>query len=422
MSKLVTEKISEGISLHTVRTDKFKTSLMNIYIQRPLKAEEVTLNSLLPMVLQRGTSQYTTSKEISKKLEFLYGAALNGDVKKKGELHIIQFSLRIADSSYVEDKSLRGDAIALLNSLINSPLLEAGAFKADYVRQEKSNLENRIKGRLNDKMQYSLDRLIEEMCKGEGFRLYEYGRLEDLDGIDPAKLYSHYMRVMEESPIDIMVVGNVDHDVIKAEVMAGIGFKEGGRRTPLQGLHMAASTGEKKVLEEMEINQGKLSMGYRVDIPYSDPLYPAMILYTNILGGGPHSKLFIKVREERSLCYYIFAKLEKFKSIMLIGSGIEADKFDIATEVIGQQLEEMRKGNISDEEMINAKRAVEGSVKAIGDNALAIAEYYYSQIISDPFYEMNALLDRISKVTVEDVVAVAEKVTLDTIYFLKGQE
>ncbi len=422
MSKLHTEEIYEGIRLHTVKTDKFKTSLININIQRPLKAEEVTLNSLLPMVLQRGTSEYTTSKEISKKLEYLYGAVLRGNVKKKGELHIIEFSLRIADSSYIEDKSLWMSAVELLNSLINRPLLEDRGFKASYVRQEKSNLDNRIQGRLNDKMQYSLDRLIEEMCKEEGFKLYEHGRQEDLPGIDATNLYSHYLRVMQDSPIDIMVVGNMDHSAVREGILKGIDFKEGSRIAPSQSRLIAAPSKEKKVLEELEINQGKLSMGYRVDIPYSDPLYPAMILYANILGGGPHSKLFIKVREERSLCYYIFAKLEKFKSIMMIGSGIEADKYDIAVEVIGQQLEEMRKGNISKEEMTNAKKAVEASIKSIGDNALAIAEFYYSQVISNPFYEMNALLEKVNKVTVDDIVAVAEKVSLDTIYFLKGRE
>ena len=422
MSKLESEKISEGINLHTVKTDKFKTSLINIYLQRPLNAEEVTYNSLLPMVLQRGTERYKTFKEISKELEYLYGAQLFGNIRKKGERHILEFSLKTADTSYVEDKNMQKEAISLLNNIINKPLVEVKGFKDAFVQQEKANLSNRIKGRLNDKMQYSLERLVEEMCVKEGYRLHEYGREEDLVGINQDNLYTHYNKVMKDSPIDIVVVGNHNHNNIKNVILENIGFGEITPATLNDSQMLEAPASPRKVVDEMEINQAKLSMGYRVDIPYSDPLYPAMILYTNILGGGAHSKLFLKVREEKSLCYYIFAKLEKFKSLLMISCGIEADKYDITTEVIAQQLDEMRKGNITEEEMRNAKRAIENSVRAMGDNSGALAEFYYSQIISEPFYEIDELLIKIEKVTTEDLMAVAEKVNLDTIYFLKSRK
>jgi len=422
MLKLQSEKISEGINIHTIKTDKFKTSLINFYLQRPLNTEEVTYNSLTSMVLQRGTENYKTSKEISKKLEYLYGSQLYGNVRKKGERQILEFSLRTADTSYIEDKNMQREAIRLLNNLVNKPLIEEDGFRAAYVQQEKVNLSNKIKGRLNDKMQYSLERLVEEMCVKEGYRLHEYGREEDLSGISPQNLYNHYRRVMKESPIDIVVVGNHAHNNIKNQILENIGFNTIIPIIP-QDIQLAeAPATPKKVVNEMEINQAKLSMGYRVDLPYSDPLYPAMILYTNILGGGAHSKLFLKVREEKSLCYYIFAKLEKFKSLLMISCGIEADKYDITTEVIGQQLEEMRRGSITDEEMRNAKRAIENSVRAMGDNAGALAEFYYSQIIGKPFYEIEELLSKIEGVTTEQLMAVAEKVKLDTIYFLKSRK
>ena len=421
MSNLVSERLAEGINLHTIRTDKFKTSLINVYFQRPLNEEEVTYNSLIPMVLQRGTKKFKTSKDISKELEYLYGAFLYGNVKKKGEKHVIEFSLTTADTSYIEDKNLHKKAISLLDNLINNPYTEENIFKPVYVEQEKLNLSNKIKGRVNDKMQYAVDRLIEEMCIKENFRLYEYGKEADLKFINPDNLYKQYSRIKTNSPIDIMVVGNFNHNELKETLMGNMAFKVNTPESIMEGVLVAQPQKVRTVIDDMDISQAKLSMGYRVDISYSDPLYPAMILYSNVLGGGAHSKLFLKVREEKSLCYYIFAKLEKFKSLLLISCGIEADKYDITTETIEQQLEEMRKGNITEEEMRNSKRAIENSIRTMGDNASALAEFYYSQIISSPSYEIEELLAKIQKVTIQDLVAVADKVKLDTIYFLKSR-
>ena len=59
-----------------------------------------------------------------------------------------------------------------------------------------------------------------------------------------------------------------------------------------------------------------------LEIEYEDEDYEASVLFASVLGGGANSKLFNEIREEKSLSYYIYAKLDKFKSIMLIASGI----------------------------------------------------------------------------------------------------
>src|SRR5690554_5762000 len=157
MNNVISEEIKKNVFLHTLKESKFKTNLINFYFKRPLIKEEVTYNALLPMVLQRGTNTYKTSKDVSKKLEDLYGAYVSGDVAKKGEKQIIRFSLSIANEKYIEDDNILYGGLELVNDIVTNPVLEDGVFKKSYVDQEKENLKNRIKSRINDKMKYAVD-------------------------------------------------------------------------------------------------------------------------------------------------------------------------------------------------------------------------------------------------------------------------
>ncbi len=422
MNEHIREEIFKGVNLHTIIVDKFKTNLIKFNFQRPLIQGESTLNGLLPMVLHRGTENLQTSKMLSKELEYLYGAYLNSNVVKKGERHIVDFTLGVADLNFVEDRNLLNESLKLMNDVINKPYKENGLFKKEYLQQEKSNLEKRIKARVNDKNRYAVERCIEEMCSEENFALYEQGRLEDLPNINENNLFNYYKQFINNSPVDIMVVGNLNHADIKKVILDQFEFNSGEKiKIPREKIDFIPKQ-IKKVRESMDISQGKLTMGFRNNIPYEDPSYPALMVYVNLLGGGAHSKLFLKVREERSLCYYIYSKMDKFKSIMLVSCGIEVDKYDETVEVIMQQLEEIKKGNISNEEMENTKKAMINSVNEMGDNASAMADFYYGQVITKQYYSPSQLIDQIQNVKKEEIVAVAEKMMLDTIYFLNNQQ
>ena len=158
-------KIGNGINLNLVKTDKFKSNLLSFYFLRPLTKEEVTKNALLPLVLKRGTDEYKTNLEIQKKLEENYGADLSVAINKRGEKHVLRFTVETVNGDYVGNKEYISDVFNLLKSIIFNPLLEDGYFKKSYVDQEKENLKRRIESRINDKRSYAIDRCIEEMCK-----------------------------------------------------------------------------------------------------------------------------------------------------------------------------------------------------------------------------------------------------------------
>lgn len=421
MNKLKSEEITKNIFLHTFKENKFKTNLINFYFKRPLNKEEVTYNAILPMVLQRGTNVYKTSKDLEKKLENLYGAHISGGVTKKGERQIIRFSMSIANENYVDDSNVLYEGLELLNDIITNPVLNNRVFLNDYVDQEKENLKNKIEGRSNDKMKYAVDKCVEIMCKDEKYGIYEYGNIHDLEKITSENLYNHYTKVITNSEVDIVVVGNTDHNNIKEILLEILDININNPISTEYNIEEVIPTEIKEVEDEMGVNQGKLTLGYRTNIPYYDTLYPALMVYSNVLGGGANCKLFREVREEQSLCYYIFSRLEKYKSLMLISSGIEIDNFEKAKDVIKKQLIEIEKGNITDKEMDYAKKNIVNSIRQLQDTSHDLAEYMYGQIISKSIEPLEKLIDKIESIKTEQVIEVSKNIKLDTIYFITNK-
>ena len=326
-----------GINLYRIKTDKFKTNTIQVFFHDELCRERATKNALLPAVMRRGCGMLPTFKDIALYLEELYGASFDCGVVKKGERQIIHFYIDHISDKYTDgEKELFEKCFNLLFEIITNPVIEEGeqalcsptktaslnnsaldkaqcAFKKEYVEQEKVNLKNLIESRINDKVQYAVERCFEEMCSGEPFSIYEYGNVEDLDGINERNLFEHYISVIETSPIDIFVTGEIEDDrVLKAFER----FNELNRKS-VKKINSSFSKVEvdkvKDVEEKLEVNQGKLCLGFRTNIPPDDNRYYALVVYNSLLGGGGfmNSKLFKNVRERESLAYYIFSRVEK---------------------------------------------------------------------------------------------------------------
>ncbi|WZL74726.1 pitrilysin family protein [Clostridiaceae bacterium 35-E11] len=417
-----TIEIGKRIKLHIIKTNKFKTNLVSVYFQRPLIKEEITKNALISMLLPRGTANYPTSKEIAQALEGLYGAYLNSDVGKKGERQILQFRMQLPNDQYVEDKNIMVKGMKILNEFINHPYIIENKFKEEYVQQEKENLAEKIEGRKNDKMKYAYDRCIEEMCGSEKFALYEYGDIEDLKHISSKDLYAHYQRLLHSSPVDICVVGDFDEKEIQTLVTENLMFYEKESKEIQREKIEYTPDQVRFVQEKMDINQGKLTLGYRTNIPFESSLYQPLMVYSSILGGGPNSKLFKNVREKESLCYYIFSRMEKFKSLMLIGSGIEFQNYDKTVALIEKQMEEMNQGNFSIEDIKSAQNSIITSIRSMTDSPSMLADFYYTQAITKNDKSLEEMIEKIRQVDKDQIIQAGKNIKLDTIYFLKNKE
>ncbi|NLY86470.1 MAG: insulinase family protein [Tissierellia bacterium] len=412
-------QIGNGINLNLVKTDKFKSNLLSFYFLRPLTKEEATKNALLPLVLKRGTDEYKTNLEIQKKLEENYGANLSLAINKRGEKHVLRFTVETVSGEYVSNKEYIYDVFNLLKSIIFNPLLEEGYFKKSYVDQEKENLKRKIESRINDKRSYAIDRCIEEMCKNERYSIYSLGNIEDLPKIDEKVLYNHYKDLIKTSPIEIFYVGHYDDNMVEyMKEMAKIERKN-IISIPREQIIRGAKT-KNMVYEDLNVNQGKLVLGYRTGIPYEDKLYNGLLIGSDILGGGPNSKLFKNVREKESLAYYVSSTVFKYKSIMLIDGGIEFENFEKTIDIIKEQIEEIRRGNFTMNDIEISKESLKSSTMSIKDSIFLISEYFFSQILSNDNRSLEEVLEDIDRVTKEDVVEAMSRLTLDTIYFMRN--
>lgn len=408
-----------GINIYRIETGIFKTGSINIFFHDNLNKENVTKNALLPAVLRRGCEGLSTLQDIALKLEQLYGSIFDCGIAKKGERQIIHFYIEHISGKYAsEGDELFKNSFDLLLDIINKPVLEKGVFKKEYVEQEKENLKRYIEGRVNDKVNYAIDRCFEEMCKDEPFSIYEYGRVEDLENINEENLYEHYKKVIESQPMDIFITGDVDDALINEAVEKLKSIRRGKISELDRSIINQAGTEVKEITEKMNVNQAKLSMGFRTGISPDEEDYYSLMVYNGILGGGMHSKLFQNVREKESLAYYIFSRLEKFKGLMVVSCGIDFNNKEKTVNIIKEQMDEIRRGNISDYEFNSTIKSIETGMKSLRDSQISMVDFYLSQTIAGTKDYIDAVIEKCNKVSKEDVIRIANKINLDTVYFL----
>lgn len=425
---LIEEKASliasfNGIDVYGVAAGKFKTSSVNFFFQDNLSRESVTKNALLPAVLRRGSRSHPTFRDLMIRFEDLYGTSFDCGVTKKGERHIIQFYLEyLSDRFLPEGSDQFGRAFDLLLEVIADPALDKGIFRQDYLEQEKDNLKKLIEARVNDKMQYSVEKCLEEMCKDEPYGIYDYGFISDLKDISAAGLYDHYRLMLETYPLQVYLTGDIDGAGRKKVVDALSRMKRGTVKKLEKVVIFKESGGAADFTERMSVSQGKLSLGFRTNTPPDSPDYYALMVLNGILGGGMHSKLFQNVREKASLAYYAFSRLDKFKGLMIVSSGIEIKNRDRALEIMLRQLEEIKKGNISDDEFDSTLKTIETSVASLKDSPMQIVDFYLSQTVAGTADTFADVARKVKKVTREDIAAVAGRITPGMVYFLTAPD
>ena len=419
--KIHTEQIGKGINLTVIPAEQYKTNLVSIYFKRPLRKEEVTKNSLIPYVLRSGSKKLNTQSLMVKELQKLYGSSIGVGVSKVGEQQILSFKLAFTNEKYLEEK-ISAQAINVLLDMVFDPYVEESAFKKSYLDIEKETLEEAIRSKINNKAVYAFDRAIQAMCAGEAFSIPEEGYKEDLAQINAMNLYEHYEEIIRTSEMDFVLSGDMDVDLVK-DLIAARNVQRSEELTLVAPSSVYREPEEvKNVIERLNVTQGKLVLGFRTNISVTDELSLPLSLYGVILGSGVSSKLFLNVREKHSLCYSIGASIEKMKGLMFIHAGIEFSDFALAKEKILEQFEEMAKGNISADEIDNAKKYMVNGIKSVKDSIWSVSDYIYGLKIQGSKDTPEEVIEKIEAITKEQVIAASKNIKLDTLYFLTNKE
>lgn len=415
------QNIKNGVTLHVINTNKFKTNLFAIFLTTKLERDTVTKNALLTAVLKRGSKNYPSQEAISKNLENMYGASFDCGVEKTGDNHVLKFYLESVNNEFLpSNENISKQGFDLLCDIIFNPYIENEKFKDEYVEGEKENLKQIIQSKIDNKARYSSERCIEEMYKNEPYGLFKFGYIEDLEKITSKDLYEYYRTLVKTAKIDIFISGDLEDSTVEdlTKTIASIPETKAIYNQNTENVQKQVIDEPKVVKESMQVTQGKLVLGLDILDNNKDSKYAASI-YNVILGGISTSKMFQNVREKAGLAYTAGSVYLRQKDNIFVKAGIDIPNYEKAVELIEDQLNQMKNGDFSDKDIDDAKLMISTSIEAIPENQDAEITYYFTQEISDEFVSLEEYVKNINKIDKQKIVDIANKIQVNTIYFLK---
>lgn len=413
-------KLWEGVTLSTIRTDKFKTGMISLSLSMPLSRSLTAGNMLLSGVLRRGSEEFPSMALLNRQLDGLYASAIEIKNTRHGRNESLVISADMLDNAFVRDGTDITDGVLhVLSQILLHPLNEGNSFPAETVRKEKIHVSDAIKAEINNPKAYARHRCSELLHQGDE----DFPTLEELsaavNATDEVSLYKHYTKLLSSASVEFFYVGSESAEKVADTVRRH--FNEFGSR---EQRHITLTperfTSLKEVTEPFEVSQGKLVMGFRTGVCATDDEYFAAVIFNEIFGGSPASKLFMNVRERMSLCYYCASSYDTYLGNLIVSSGIDVASFEIARDAILTQLEDIKQGRISEVELEAAKKSVLHWYRQIYDFPFELFSFYSTRAMLGIDSTPEDYMKQFESVSAEEVVAVAKGVALDTVYFLKG--
>lgn len=418
------KQISNGVTLCTHKTEQFKTSVVSLNIITPL-GENTSAKALLCYLLARTNKAYPSVIGMNRKLASLYGASLSPSVMKIGEAQVLSLCLASIDDRFsLKGEKILCEGIELLLSCLFTPDITPDGFKEENVRREKRLLIEKIESEKDDKRIYSLGRMIEEMCRDEVYGTDKYGTADEISALTGKDIFDTWKKVLLTCPIQINVTGNFDEAEIEGILKKHFDKIQRKKEdiTEIRTEFLTESYSQELVTEKQKVKQGKLVIGMRAGMTYDFDNFPAIKLMTAIFGSGTFSKLFMNVREKMSLCYYCSARLINTKGIIVVESGVETENAEKALEAIRHELDDVRKGNFTDETISNAKLSLKDMYKSVSDSVGSIDSWFTMNCLSGKFRTPDEIAELIESVSREEIILAANMVTEDTVFILESEK
>lgn len=417
---LKTITLLPGVTLRCYTDRRFKQSCLSVQLVRRMCREEAALNALLPAVLLRGTETAPDLRDITLRLDDLYGASAGSLVRRIGDYQTTGLHCGFIDDRFaMEGDRILEPMLEFLEELLLRPRLEEGIFCRDYVESEKTNLISAIESRLNNKQAYANDLMLDSLCREDSYGVPRLGTPEQVAAITAEELYAHYRRILEESPVELFYVGSAEPERI-AELLKPMFSRFSGTRRSLPPQTPFRPGASEEITKTMDVSQGKLSMGFVTPIDTTDQRFAAMQLCNMVLGGGVTAKLFMNLREKLSLCYDISSSYHLSKGILVVSAGIDPENGEKVRSLILRELQACANGEITPEETEAARQALLSSLRGVHDSPGAIEGYYSTAALSARERTPEEYADALRAVTTEQIAQAAATLRLHTVCFLKG--
>lgn len=412
-------KIADGVYFSSITDKRYKKNLISVAFSTQLSEDTATENVIVPVLLTKCNSKLPTYKAFNNKMSRLYASGIGGTAGRQYDLQTISFGAYYLDDIYaLSGEKITGIMTDILIDCLTSPVTENGVFSEKFVELEKKTVIDNIETAINDKRSYAIERAMKTICKGEPASVCSYGTVEKAKLITSDSAYKAYRRMLETMPCEIICTGCSDFDGVAEKFAAA--FEKIGRHD-IENTTIALSpvkTQTEEVTERLTVNQSKLVLGFK---SHSDD-DAALVLLQKIFGGTTSSKLFRNVREKMSLCYYCSAARNDLKGIMLVNSGVENENIEKTKEAVIDQLEEIKNGNFTNEDINFAEMAIKNDFKSVADSAGNVSNWYFDCIRKNDIVTPEEKLGRYLGVSKERIIAAAKSMVLDSVYVLTGNE
>ena len=412
------------LRLHTLATDRFKMSRFSINFIVNSDARYSPLYKLMLAVMMRGSEKYPTITEINRALDDRYDTTVAYTNTRVGDKSVYKISCKLLKNKYVfegDNTRILDEVLEIVSDILFHPVKdENGLLRSELVESEKKIEIDNINAKINDPKAYASEQCSRIMFKGSKFEVYG-GNIGLVESFTPAELTDGMRKFFEECRVECFYVGDESHERILSLVKRNFPFScDFDKSITFAESMLECNRAEQYIEEEHDVSQARLALGYRCGTVLSDDDYYAMALFNEIFGGGSASKLFMNVREKKSLCYYCYSSLHSASGTLKVGCGIDPSKKDEAMSEIAEQLNAMKRGDISESELETAKRTVIAGLRQINDSPAAIESYSFRRMLAGVEETLEEICTKISAITKEEVIKAARKVVLDTVYFMNG--
>ncbi|MBR3161722.1 MAG: insulinase family protein [Bacilli bacterium] len=407
-------------NLHIIKTNKFKTITVEVNFRERINHKNITIRNILKSVLLSTNNQYKTERELIKETENLYDLKIISSNTRIGNYSNLSFKARFLNDKYTE-KNMNKYSIEFLLSIIFNPDISNKAFRKDIISKCKLKLEKEINSLKDNKLKYTLFKLL-STTKDKAYSYSTYGTIEDLNEINPTNLYNYYQKVISDNYIDVFVVGDIDSKEIKQI------FKEQFKTNTFKKINNDIMVPElkpkqrlKRFQEKDNANQSQLTILCALNNLTDFERKYILLIYNEMLGGSSNSLLFETIREQNSYAYYINSIVKAYDNTLIIYSGIEADKEEEVTKLIKKTLQNISKGNFSEELLNSSKETIISSIKASKDSPAGIINTYYAkELVGSLLFDER--IQNINRVTKEDIINISKKISIHTQYLLIGNK
>ena len=404
--------------LHLINTDKFKTVTIKVIFRSPIVKEEITIRNVLCDILLQGTKNYNSRRKLNIKSEELYSANVNTNVLRNGNYITSSFTMSVLNDKYTEKDNLL-ESIKFLSEILFNPDVENKKFNQSRLDIVKHTIKNNINSIKENPVRYAITKLNESYSKGPiSYRLCGY--VKDLDLIDTSNLYDYYLKFINNSLIDIYVVGEIDCKEITKNIKNSFKFRTLNKERKSIYLDVVKARRKKLIVKE-SINNIQSTVAVMCNISKLTKYERDYVLpiYNLILGGGIDSKFFKNIREKYSLCYTIRSYSRVLDNTLIITAGIDKKNYKKTVELINKYFLEMRRGKFEKKDIRVAKEYLITSIDDIYEDSNSIINYNYSADLLK-LDGLDVRKDKINKVKKNEIIRLSKKIKIDTIFNLEG--